>query len=537
VVNDVTHEPRFYASENPNPVLRFDFDGQLGYANPAAKKITAFWSIDEQQVVVPDDMLLMLSKAVTQNVICSAELAVENTVYHLDFVPFPERQYVDVYGFDISPRKQLQQQVNRLQNFDLMTNLPNRHQLIAYLDERLAQVDSDGLFAVFAIGSKDLVDLKYTLDHEAYDAVLANFAERLSASLPTNYFIARTDESQFVVVSRAISDDSDAINIAELLIEQLTQPLFIEGHDLAFRAHIGIAIYAEDTKQAAKLVRYAQMALAAANHEQISSYHFYHQEMEQQMTDRRQLVQDLRQALKQQQFIMYYQPQCDSSEKIVGFEALIHWQHGQHGLLMPGRFLDIAEEHGLMQDIGLWRLNQVCQQVHQWQKHGFKLPRVAINISHSQFKHKDFVVSVASVLKKNKISPELIELEIAEKILLADLSLAQTILQALADLGVKLVVDDFGTSYKTFHYLTDLPVDKLKIDRTFVSALDHANEKSNLIDHIIHLGHQLGLDVIAEGVENVAEANYLTAHGCDELQGYYYGEPLPADDVEAKYKF
>ncbi|NKB46296.1 MAG: EAL domain-containing protein [Legionellales bacterium] len=538
MVEDVNNEPIFYASENPNPVFRFDFEGQLVYANQAAQVITAQWLESESQVTVPDEMVVMLSKAVTQNAICSAELTVDERVYHLDFVPFTERHYVNVYGFDISPRKQLQQQVTRLQNYDVLTNLPNRKQLVDFLNERLSQPDTEqGLFALFAIGSKDLLDLRHTLDHQIYEALLSNFAERVQACLPSHYFIARTSETQFIVVSRLISEDADATNIAELLIEQLTQPLFIEGHDLAFRVHIGIAIYAEDTKQAERLVRYAEMALSAANHEQISSYHFYHQELDQQMADRHRLVQDLRQALKQQQFIMYYQSQHSNNEAVLGFEALIHWQHGQHGLLMPGRFLDIAEEYGLMQAIGQWRLNQVCHQVHQWQKQGYQLPRIAINISPSQFKHAEFVQSVAQALKKNKVSPALIELEIAEKILLADLEQAQTILTQLAELGVRLVVDDFGTSYKSFHYLAKLPVHKLKIDRTFVSALDHATEKGNLIDHIIHLGHQLGLDVIAEGVENVAEANYLIEQGCDELQGYYYSEPLPADEIVSKYQF
>jgi diguanylate cyclase (GGDEF)-like protein len=412
-----------------------------------------------------------------------------------------------------------------LQRFDRLTGLPNR----LLLRDRFAQVAA-ATPAVFAMLSLDLDRFQHindSLGHEAGDCVLRMAASRIAACLPAGSTLSRDGGDEFAVLLGTGSDAAQASAAATRLCAVFAEPFYLDGQALSVTASIGIALAPQDGDTFDTLFRCAHTAVRSAKEGGRSTYRYYLRSMNALALDQLRLAGAFADALRNREFELYYQPQIGlRSGRLTGAEALIRWQHPVDGLLAPGRFIGIAENSGHIVQIGEWTLFEACRQARTWLDAGRRCVTVAVNLSSVQFQHGDIVRTVAAALREHGLPPQLLELELTESILLQP-EAVHTV-ECLKDLGVCLSIDDFGTGYSSLAYLQQLNVDKLKIDRSFVSNMNNSRKGKAIVKAIIELGHSLELNVIAEGVETAEQLAQLQAKGCDEVQGYWLGRPMTA---------
>lgn len=438
---------------------------------------------------------------------------------------------------DITPMKQYEKTLHRMASHDILTGLPNRALLQDRLETAIAYSARNG-HAVWVV----LVDLdrfKFvndTMGHQAGDALLKIISDRLQASVRESDTVARLGGDEFVLVLPECGDGPSGYtsDVIQRIMEAVVQPLTIQGSDFFLSCSMGVAVYPNDGDDATTLLAHADVAMYRAKELGRNTFQFYTPAMNDQALERLRIEGELRHAIELEQLVLHYQPQVDlHSGAIVALEALVRWNHPVLGMVQPGSFISLAEETGLIIPIGAWVLRTACLQAKAWQASGYADLRIAVNLSARQFTQASLLESIKTSLQETGLAPHHLEIELTESSVMADIERNILTLHDLKSLGVQLSVDDFGTGHSSLAYLKRFPIDTLKIDRSFVHDIDVNQDDASIVSSIIALAHNLKLNVIAEGVETKNQMDILRAQGCDEMQGYYFCKPLPADQIEA----
>ena len=434
---------------------------------------------------------------------------------------------------DITERKQAEQNIHRLAFHDMLTGLPNRTLLRDRLEQLL--IASHRTQSEFAVLFMDLDRFKYINDsmgHAVGDKLLQAVAGRIEECVREGDTVARLGGDEFVVLLRDV-DSTGAGNVATKLLGVLAAPYYLNDTQVVTHASIGVSLYPQHAQDSETLIKNADMAMYRAKEGGRNNFQFFAEEMNFRANNVFSMEKDLREAQEIGQFMLYYQPQVDlTSGKICGAEALIRWKHPTKGFISPAEFIPVAEETGQIIAIGEWVLRTACEQLAAWRKAGLTDFTLAVNLSMRQLLQPSLVKLVTEVLEENQLQRGDIELEITEGIMMGDTKAALHFLEQMRELGVQLSIDDFGTGFSSLSYLKRLPVDKLKIDQSFVRDIEKDDGDAAIVRAIISLGHRLNLEVIAEGVETLGELDFLRIRGCDQIQGYYFSRPLPADEFE-----
>ncbi len=440
--------------------------------------------------------------------------------------------YVGVFR-DISHLKRSEEKLEYLAHHDPLTGLPNRSLFQARLEQCLQRAarhhHNVGLLFLDLDRFKVVND---TLGHSVGDALLQQVAAILSRQVREADTIARLGGDEFVIILEEIPAACDAAHFAERLMTAFSQPILVEGHELFVTASMGISVYPQDGEEIEILIRHADIAMYQAKNSGRNGFSFFDSTMSAGADERLRLEHDLHGALQRNEFILHYHPQLAlASGQLRGIEALCRWQHPRLGLVPPSQFIPMAEDIGLINRLGAWVLEKSCEQMAAWEQEGFFVPRLAVNLSVRELERGDLVDEVRDILERTGITPERLELEVTESMIMRNAEDAIKTLVALRELGVTLAVDDFGTGYSSLAYLKRLPLHRLKIDRSFVEKLSQDANDDAIVRAILALGRSLGLETLAEGVETQEQCNFLLREGCFEGQGYLFGRPMPAADL------
>ncbi len=442
---------------------------------------------------------------------------------------------------DISERKASEQRIHRLAYYDALTHLPNRTLFQDRLHSALQHAERQQAWVVLMFLDLDrFKPINDSLGHAAGDRMLKEMATRLLACVADDDTVARMGGDEFTLLlqpgaTREIALNR-AIHVAEQILNSLITPFVLEGREFFVTASIGIALSPQDGNELSQLMKNADTAMYHAKERGKNNFQFYQTDMNATALERLELESDLRHALEQQEFTIYYQPQFSGDGKrLTGAEALLRWRHPRRGLVPPNEFIPVLEELGLVVEVGDWVLAEACRQLKSWHQAKVRVPKVSVNISARQFSDGQLGKRIARMLGETGLPPACLELELTESILMREVSEAMQMLDGLKNLGLSIAVDDFGTGYSSLNYLKQFPIDVLKIDRTFVDGLPSGEQDAQIARAIIAMAHSLNLAVIAEGVETHEQLEFLREHGCDEVQGYLFGRPMPASQFEAQF--
>ena len=441
---------------------------------------------------------------------------------------------------DISARKEADEKLNYLLNYDDLTGLANRSLFRDRLHNAVVKTrQNDAQFYLIIIDIDRFKQINDSLGHEIGDALLKKAAQRITASIDKADTIARLASDEFAIIiecdSEANTDinaEDSASNHADQLLSSLSAPYFIHGNELLISYSIGISLLPEYAQELNTLLQQAIMAIQHAKYLGGNNIQFYRTELKGLSKDRMEIEKELRKAIKNNELEVFYQPKMNvHNQKIESAEALVRWRHPSKGLISPSDFVHIAEESGLITDIGHYVLLKACQQAKEWLDNDIADIKICVNISAHQLRHANLIHTINNVLKNTGLNARQLELEITESSLMENLSTATELLKKLCAMGISIALDDFGTGYSSLSYLKLFPVDALKIDRSFIKDIETSQEDAAIAKAIIVLGHSLKLKVIAEGIENEAQYALLKQLNCDEIQGYYIAKPLPTDDI------
>ncbi|WXL25120.1 EAL domain-containing protein [Ectopseudomonas mendocina] len=442
---------------------------------------------------------------------------------------------------DISERKANEQRIHRLAYYDPLTQLPNRTLFQDRLHTALQLAERNQQWVVLMFLDLDrFKPINDSLGHAAGDRMLKEVAGRLSLCVDSQDTVARMGGDEFTLLLSPQNQRESALNraihVGEQILTRLAQPFILEGREFFVSASIGIALGPQDGNELSQLMKNADTAMYHAKERGKNNFQFYQADMNASALQRIELESDLRHALAQNEFHLAYQPQFSSNgHSLTGVEVLLRWKHPQRGNVAPSDFIPVLEELGLVVQVGDWVLLQACRQLADWHRNGLKVPKVSVNLSPRQFSEGNLNLRIAEILKQSSIPTGTLELEITESILMEDVSAAMHTLAELKTLGVFVAIDDFGTGYSSLNYLKQFPLDVLKIDRSFVDNLPHGEKDAQIARAIIAMAHSLDLSVIAEGVENEAQLEFLRSHNCDEVQGYLLGHPMTAKQFTATF--
>ncbi len=439
--------------------------------------------------------------------------------------------YIAIF-LDTTDKRSLEASLRSLSYYDSLTGLPNKALLYDHLSYAIfkAKRKSKKLATVFM----DIDNFKLindTLGHEIGDDLLRNFSQRLISNFPANTMISRFGSDEFVIVIDEIDSVEDVEELVSGFLSSVTTPFFIEGQKIYITVTAGISVYPIDGSDPQTLLRNADIAMHHAKEYGKSSYKFFTNELNIKVNERFSLEAELREALANEEFVLYYQPQFDlETTQMVGVEALLRWHHPDKGLILPNRFIEVAEEMDLIVPLGEWILRKACEDGVKLMEEGFPL-KVAVNISANQFSYGGFLESLKSILDETGFDPRLLEIEITESALMKNKNEAAKILKELKEMGITIAIDDFGTSYSSLNYLKYFPVDKLKIDRSFIGDIVSDPNDVAIATTIIAIAHNLGLKATAEGVENGEQLLFLKLWQCDEAQGFYFSPPVTLESL------
>ncbi|MGQ7861620.1 putative bifunctional diguanylate cyclase/phosphodiesterase [Pseudomonas yamanorum] len=432
-------------------------------------------------------------------------------------------------------RHEAENSLLRMAQYDFLTGLPNRQKLQEQLDKILIDAGRrQRSVAVLCVGLDDFKSVNEQFTYQAGDQLLLALADRLRAHSGRLGALARLGGDQFALVQADIEQPYEAAELAQSILDDLEAEFALDdGHEqIRLRATIGITLFPEDGDSTEKLLQKAEQTMTLAKSRSRNRYQFYIASVDSEMRRRRELEKDLRDALSREQFHLVYQPQISYLDhRVVGVEALIRWQHPEHGLVPPDLFIPLAEQNGTIIAIGEWVLDQACRQLREWHDLGFTELRMAVNLSTVQLHHAELPRVVNNLLQIYRLPPRSLELEVTETGLMEDISTAAQHLLSLRRSGALIAIDDFGTGYSSLSYLKSLPLDKIKIDKSFVQDLLDDDDDATIVRAIIQLGKSLGMQVIAEGVETAEQEAYIISEGCHEGQGYHYSKPLPAREL------
>ncbi|HUW98660.1 MAG TPA: EAL domain-containing protein [Acidiferrobacter sp.] len=543
--------------ESSNEIYMFDADTlYFLYANAAAQHNLGY-SFEELQHQTPLDLssryspehFLELLAPLRSGTAEFITLEGEHRRKNGSLYPIEARLHLSAYGGspvfvaitqDVTERRQFETKLHHQTTHDALTGLPNRALFHEILDRAMTRATRNStLLAILFLDLDEFKNVNDALGHEYGDLLLQEVAKRLTAALRQEDWIAQNDGllarqggDEFTILLQNMASVHMITRVAERLLTTIAQPFETHGHEMYVTASIGITVYPFDDIGHEDLLRNADVAMYRAKRAGKNTFRFYAASMSTQISEHHAIENGLRHALDSGQFLLHYQPQVDlRSGRLVGVEALIRWQHPERGLISPGLFIPVAEESGLIVPIGEWVLRTACEQQQAWKRAGLPATRMAVNLSGRQFRQRDLPSMVASVLKETGLdaNPEQLELELTESMLMEDMEKTAATIQVLHDKGVRLAIDDFGTGYSSLSYLKRFRINTLKIDQSFVRDITSNPDDAAIATAIIGLGHSLGLSVIAEGAETEEQVAFLRNAQCDELQGYYYSEPLPAD--------
>jgi diguanylate cyclase (GGDEF)-like protein/PAS domain S-box-containing protein len=451
-----------------------------------------------------------------------------------NYVEYEGEEFSFSFVTDLSERKAAEENMHYLTHYDALTGLPNRILLRDRLRQTLARADRhhQPLWVV----SVDLDRFKFvngTLGHESGDVLLKTIAERMEAAIRDVDTLARLGSDEFVLILTEDFEEHMGVAVIQRIMAAVAKPLRINGREFFMTCSIGLAVHPSDGEDAETLLKHAAVAMDRAKERGRNNFQFYTPAMNTRALERLRLEGDLRNAVERDEFVLHYQPQVDlRTGRIVGMEALIRWKHPELGMVPPARFIGLAEETGLIVTMGSWVMRTACAQNKAWQEAGLGHLPVAVNVSALQFGQADFVQSIATVLEQTGLAPQYLEIEVTESLFMTEANHAIGILHELKALGVKLSIDDFGTGYSSLSYLKRFPIDVLKIDQSFVRDLTDHRDDAAIVVSIISLAHSLRLTVIAEGVESKEQVAYLQQQGCDQMQGYFFSRPVPAEELK-----
>ena len=437
-------------------------------------------------------------------------------------------------GSDITERKLTEERVHHVAQHDVLTGLPNRSLLQDRLGQAVAYSARNGRPVwVMLIDLDRFKFVNDSMGHKAGDVLLMTVAARLRSSLRDSDTVARLSGDEFVVILTEHTEEPLSAAVVQRLMDAVAQPVMLGNKQFQVTCSIGVAIYPSEGTTSENLIEHADVAMYRAKKLGRNNFQFFTPTMNEESQERVQIEGALRTALERNEFVLHYQPQVDlKTGQIVGMEALIRWNHPDMGMVPPGRFIGVAEETGLIVAIGAWVMRAACTQNKAWQDAGFPRLRVAVNLSARQFSSNDLLASLETALTESGLDADCLEIELTESLFMNDVTPAVELLHRMKALGVKLSIDDFGTGYSSLSYLSRFPIDVLKIDRSFVADITADANDAAIVTSIIGLAHNLKLAVIAEGVETAEQLDYLRSRGCDEMQGYYFSRPLPAQDFE-----
>jgi len=529
---------------NPDAIFSLDLDGNFVKMNPAVQQMSGYPSAELMSrsilsLIVEEDRehaSVSFHKTKTGNTE-HYELAILHKTgrrIELGVTMIPiiiDGEIVGTYGIakDITDSKQAQATINHLAYHDSLTELPNRRLFEDRLVEAIQEAEEqDQMLSVLFLDLDRFKIINDSMGHGFGDLMLQSVAQRLTACVREFDTVARMGGDEFTLLLPNIGTMETTTRIADQVLETFKEPLKIDGHELHITPSIGISVYPNDGQDAVTLMKNADTAMYRAKEQGKNNYQLYTPLMNTQVFKRLELERELRKALEREEFVLFYQPQISSSTgKIIGMEALIRWQHPERGLLSPFHFIPLAEETGLIVPIGEWVLRAACRQNKAWQDAGLPPLHVAVNLSMIQFQQKDLIETVVRVLQETGLHPQYLELEITESIAMHNTDYVIGKLNELVNLGVQISIDDFGTGFSSLNYLKKFPINKLKIDRSFITDITSDSDDALIVTAIIAMAHSLKLNVIVEGVETEAQRSYLPTLGCDEMQGYLFSAPVP----------
>jgi diguanylate cyclase (GGDEF)-like protein/PAS domain S-box-containing protein len=436
---------------------------------------------------------------------------------------------------DITAAEAMATKMAHLAQHDFLTGLPNP----VLLNDRIAQaiILAERRGTTLAVLFLDLDNFKHindSLGHAVGDQLLQSVAHRLTSCVRSSDTVSRQGGDEFVILVSEDQHAEDAALTAEKILAALAMSHSVGEHELHVTPSIGISIYPADGQDAETLIKNADTAMYQAKEKGRNNYQFFKSEMNLRAVERQVIETDLRHALERHEFVLHYQPKVNlATGMITGAEALLRWMHPQWGMVLPDRFVPIAEESGLILPIGRWVLREACAQARRWEAAGLKPASIAVNISALEFRHKDFVEGVRTILNETGLAPRCLQLEITESVLMRDAESSTAILQRLKNMGVQLAVDDFGTGYSSLSYLHQFPIDVLKIDQSFVQDITSPKGNGIIVSAVIAMGTSLKQRVVAEGVEEQVQLAFLKARNCEEGQGYFFSLPLIAEQYAA----
>lgn len=506
--------------------------------------------LNYKALIYPDDIERVLeeSKAFALDNICdyTQEYRIktkEGSVRWVDdrttLIRNEEGQIIHSQGIilDITKRKESEDTILYMANYDALTELPNRR----YFNEKLSSliVKAEGnkqKLAVLFMDIDNFKEINDLLGHTYGDLLLKELAKRLTSSLPKNCIVARASGDEFTFILSEITRQSEVDQIANDILRIFDSSFSIEEHEFIITASIGISLYPKDSTVAEKLIKNADMAMYFSKNNGKNNYSYYSTQLNETIVTKRKLEKEIRKALEYNQFTLHYQPQFNvHTKKIIGIEALIRWDHPDRGIVTPGEFIQIAEDTGLIIPIGEWVLLESCKQLKLWQKAGYLPFSIKVNLSARQFQLKNIVQIVSNILQETQLQPQFLELEMTEYILMQNTKETINILKQLKQLGIKIAIDDFGKGFSSLNYLKHFPIDTLKIDRSFVWDMLTNYKNAAIVTTIITLAHKLNLKVIAEGVETEEQLTFLERNHCDEIQGYLLGKPVTVEEFERNF--
>ncbi len=534
-------------------IFRTTPEGQYLDANPALARIYGFESSDElasslrdiraQLYVDPERRSEFMRIVKARGSISGFESQVYRKNGDVIWISENARAVTDDNGVvlhyegtveDVTDRKLYEARIQQQANYDTLTGLANRSLLNDRLQQALMMAATYGtrLAVVFV----DLDRFKYindSLGHHVGDQLLCVMSQRLRACVRDTDTVARLGGDEFVLLLNGLVETDSVSALLERMLLEIAAPWTTQNGQFDVTCSVGIAMYPDDGNDAQTLLKHADSAMYRAKERGRNNFQFFTSELNAQMTERLELESGLRRALERDQFCLYYQPRIDiATGAIIGAEALMRWRVSDTEIVQPGRFIPLAEETGLIVPMGQWALREACLQNQRWRAAGLLSLVVAVNVSLRQFQRDDFLYTITNVLQEAGLPADGLEIEVTESTVMHN---AERLIDMLCDIkamGVHIAVDDFGTGYSSLSYLKRFPVDRLKIDRSFVQDILFDKDGEAIVRTIIALGHNLGLKVVAEGVESAQQVDYLRNNGCDELQGFYYGRPMPAAEFE-----
>jgi diguanylate cyclase (GGDEF)-like protein/PAS domain S-box-containing protein len=534
-------------------VIGTDLQGNVDYLNTAGERMTG-WSKEEasghhisevmplingdtrEPVRNPLELVLELNKSIglsADTVVLrrdASEASIEDSTAPIHDARGRLAGAVMVFH-DITASQVIVKKMAHLAQHDFLTNLPNR----VLLNDRIAQaiVQAKRRGSTLAVLFLDLDKFKHINDsigHELGDKLLQSVAKRLSDSVRSSDTVSRLGGDEFLILVSEAHSAVDASLAAEKIITALASPHTIGEHELHITTSIGISIFPGDGDNPETLMQNADTAMYQAKEHGRNNYQFFKDDMNARAIERQVVESSLRNALAREEFVLHYQPKVNlDTGRITGAEALLRWSHPEWGMTQPLRFVQIAEDCGLIVPIGRWVLREACEQVKRWKAVGLNPGTVAVNVSSLEFRHRDFVEGVRSILHETGLAPDSLQLEITESVLMRDVVSTAEVLASLKEMGVELAVDDFGTGYSSLSYLMQFPIDVLKIDQSFVRNIADVENNGIIVSAVISMGNKLKHRVIAEGVEDKVQLAFLKEHHCDEAQGYIFSRPLAAD--------